>query len=78
VVRDSKIPIVGINSGRLGFLASISREEDIDMAVEALLIRATLDVEKRSLLELAFSGRGIRGVPVCPERIQSCRKKTLQ
>jgi NAD+ kinase len=50
IVRDSKIPIVGINSGRLGFLASISREE-IDMAVEALLTE-NYSVEKRSLLEL--------------------------
>ncbi|WP_066630454.1 NAD kinase [Labilibacter marinus] len=32
-VRDSSIPIVGINSGRLGFLADISKEE-IDSAID--------------------------------------------
>ncbi len=50
IVRDSGIPVLGINSGRLGFLANISREE-IDMAVEAI-ISGKYSVEKRSMLEL--------------------------
>jgi NAD+ kinase len=50
IVRDSGIPVLGINSGRLGFLANISRE-DIDMAVTAL-ISGNYSIEKRSMLEL--------------------------
>ncbi len=50
IVRDSGIPVVGINSGKLGFLATIAKE-DIDMAIDALL-SGNYAVEKRGLLEL--------------------------
>ncbi|NCT94387.1 MAG: NAD kinase [Chitinophagaceae bacterium] len=50
LVRDYGIPILGINFGRLGFLASISREE-LGSAVDALVNR-TYVVDKRSLLHL--------------------------
>lgn len=50
LVRDSNIPILGINFGRLGFLASISKE-DIASAVEALVNR-TFIVDKRSLIHI--------------------------
>ncbi|ASZ10646.1 NAD kinase [Chitinophaga pendula] len=49
-VRDKNIPVAGINFGRLGFLASIGKEE-IHTAVQALLNR-TYMVEKRALLHL--------------------------
>ncbi len=49
-VRDSGIPVLGINSGRLGFLANISRE-DIDNAVNNLL-SGKYSIEKRSMLQL--------------------------
>ncbi len=48
LVRDSNIPILGINSGRLGFLASVSKDE-IASAVESLVNR-TYVVDKRSLI----------------------------
>jgi NAD+ kinase len=43
------IPVMGINSGKLGFLASISGI-DTDMAIDALL-SGKYSIEKRSLLE---------------------------
>ena len=48
LVRDSNIPILGINSGRLGFLASISKDEIVG-AIDAL-VNHTYVVEKRSLI----------------------------
>jgi len=50
LVRDKKIPIVGINFGRLGFLASIGRDEMTE-AVKALSRRSYI-VDKRALVHL--------------------------
>ena len=49
-VKDSGIPILGINYGRLGFLANISREE-LHLAVQAL-VNCTYLLDKRTLLHL--------------------------
>lgn len=49
-VRDSNIPILGINFGRLGFLASIGKEE-LTGAVDALISR-TYHIDKRTLIHL--------------------------
>jgi NAD+ kinase len=49
-VRDKQIPIVGINSGRLGFLATISKDE-IDKAVNDLITN-NFEIEERTLIEL--------------------------
>ncbi len=49
-VRDFGIPIAGVNTGRMGFLANISREE-IDHSIE-LLCRGEYDIIERSLLEV--------------------------
>lgn len=50
LVRDKNIPVLGINFGRLGFLASIGKE-DLVTAVTALVNR-TFVVDKRSLIHL--------------------------
>jgi len=50
LVRDKNIPVIGINFGRLGFLASIGKEE-LASAVTALAKR-TFVVDKRSLIHL--------------------------
>jgi len=50
LVRDSQIPVVGINFGRLGFLASINKAE-INDAIKAL-INGEYSIDKRSLLSI--------------------------
>ena len=50
LIREKKIPLLGINFGRLGFLASIGREE-LDSAV-ASLINHTYVKDERTLLHL--------------------------
>ena len=50
LVRDKNIPILGINFGRLGFLASIGREE-LTTVVNSLMNR-TFVIDKRSLIHL--------------------------
>jgi NAD+ kinase len=53
LVSDKNIPILGINFGRLGFLASIGKEE-LTVAVDAL-INGTYVVDKRDLIHLDAS-----------------------
>lgn len=53
MVRNKNIPIAGINFGRLGFLASIGREEMRD-AVRSLSRRSYI-LDKRSLIHLDAS-----------------------
>ena len=49
-VRGSNIPIMGINTGRLGFISSISADQ-IDDAVNDIL-KYNYKISERSLLEL--------------------------
>ncbi len=50
LVGDSGVPILGINTGRLGFLSSVA-ESDIEMAVTALMNKQ-YSLDKRTLLSL--------------------------
>jgi len=50
VAKNGSIPLVGINSGRLGFLSDISREE-IDSAVNDIL-EGNILIDERTVLEL--------------------------
>jgi NAD+ kinase len=49
-IRDKNIPILGINTGRLGFLTSIATEE-IDGAIDDILAE-NFDLDTRTLLSL--------------------------
>ncbi len=60
-VGSKQIPILGINTGRLGFLASFSAE-DIEEAVERIY-EGTYDVEHRSVLQLECSDDVVKGYP---------------
>ncbi len=53
LVRDKNIPVLGINFGRLGFLASIGVKE-LHIAVQSL-VKRTFVVDKRSLIHLDAS-----------------------
>ena len=50
LVKDSNIPVVGINAGRLGFLSSISRE-NLEMAISSLS-KGHYSLDARTLLRL--------------------------
>jgi NAD+ kinase len=61
LVRDKNIPVIGINFGRLGFLASIGKE-DMITAVNSLVNR-TFVIDKRSLIHLDSDKRLFNEVP---------------
>jgi len=50
LIGDANIPVLGINYGRLGFLASISKDE-LSAMVEALVHRSYV-IDKRTLIHL--------------------------
>ena len=49
-IGDSEIPIVGFNTGRLGFLANNAKEEA--KQIVEMLLKGDYDLEQRSLLSL--------------------------
>jgi len=53
-VKDLGIPVAGINTGRLGFLANIS-EDELNQSLD-LLYGGSYEIIERSLLELAEPG----------------------
>ena len=54
-VRESEIPILGINTGRLGFISSISADQ-IDDSINDLL-KGNYTLNDRTLLELSTSNQ---------------------
>jgi len=60
-VEESSIPVLGINFGRLGFLANISTE-DIGQAID-MLLNGSFTVEKRSLLQIVSNPNPFSSFP---------------
>lgn len=54
-IRNFSIPVVGVNSGRLGFLADISEDQVKDALVN--IFNKNYKVVERSMLEVEFSDR---------------------
>lgn len=59
LVKDTGIPVVGLNIGRLGFLSSISKNE-IDTALDRLY-SGHFTLDKRTMLSVTASQEGIFG-----------------
>ena len=59
VIHDFDIPVVGVNSGRLGFLADISRFQVIDALTG--IFNGNYEIVERSLLKVEFEGAGDLG-----------------
>ncbi|MEC3878916.1 NAD kinase [Parapedobacter sp. 10938] len=59
IVGDSGIPVAGINFGRLGFLADISKD-DIDAAMDAIL-REDYDIQQRTLVSVESTQTNLFG-----------------
>lgn len=54
-LRNTNIPIVGINTGRLGFLATVKKEEIA--AALALILKKEYIIRQRSLLSITTSSK---------------------
>lgn len=60
-VGNKNIPILGINTGRLGFLADVSPEE-MEATFEDIF-RRNYKIEDRSVLQVISQGQPIKGYP---------------
>jgi len=73
-VRDSNIPILGVNMGRLGFLASIEKRK-IQEAIGSL-IKGDYKIEPRELLFLESNFPLFEDVPIALNDITISRRDT--
>lgn len=56
-VEDLEIPVVGVNTGRLGFLASFTKEEVFNELDE--ILKGEVVISKRSVIEVASPKNGL-------------------
>ena len=71
-VRDTAIPVFGINTGRLGFLSSVSPKETVE-AVK-MILNGEYEVEHRSLLELVGEEERFKGINYALNELSVMRK----
>jgi len=60
IVRDSGIPVFGINIGRLGFLSSVSTDETLNAV--ANILAGNYDVEHRTMVQLVDNEKLFDGI----------------
>lgn len=71
-VRDSGIPVLGINTGRLGFLSSVSPKETV--AAVKKILAGEYEVEKRSLIKLVGQEERFNGINFALNELSVMRK----
>lgn len=72
-VQDLEIPVVGVNTGRLGFLASFSKEE-VFLELDEI-IRGEVKISRRSVIEIVSPNKSIF-FPYALNDITLSRKET--
>lgn len=72
LIRDSGIPVLGINTGNLGFLASVS-PKDTSVAVKNI-IAGNYSVESRSLIQINDYNNVFNGINYALNEVSICRK----
>ena len=73
-VRDSDIPILGINTGRLGFISSVSADQ-IDEAITDVL-KGNYKINERTVLELSTSNNLFKGKNFALNEVAISKKDT--
>jgi len=68
LVRDSGIPVLGVNIGRLGFLSYIS-QENMDESLESVF-SGKYDIEERMLLKVEVPGVDLEGLSVALNEVR--------
>ncbi len=75
IIRNTKTPVIGINTGRLGFLATIHKES-MELAINQLF-SGNYNLDKRSLLEVSTNKEGVDlGINFALNEVSVSRKNT--
>ncbi len=72
-IQDLEIPVIGVNTGRLGFLASFSKE-DIFNNIDSI-VKGDLVLSKRSVIEV-FTEKNSIAFPYALNDVSISRKQT--
>ena len=73
-VREKQIPILGVNMGRLGFLADVSAK-DFPQTIDALY-HGDYSVENRALIRVESNGEPIDGYPFALNDVAILKRDT--
>jgi NAD+ kinase len=73
-IQDSGIPVIGVNTGRLGFLATLNKN-DLEEALRAFAAGA-FTIEARTLLKVSVEGDTTPDLPLALNEITGGRKNT--
>ena len=71
-VRDTSVPVLGINTGRLGFLSSVSLKDVFDALKH--ILQGNYEVDKRSLLQLVGEEKLFGGINYALNELSVMRK----
>ena len=74
LVRDTEIPVLGVNTGRLGFLSNVGIDE-IDLAMDAVAA-GKVWYEKRLLLHIEVDGMEFGGFPYALNEVAIMKRDT--
>ncbi len=72
LIRDSGIPVLGINTGTLGFLASVLPQYTSDAVKN--IINGNYTIEQRSLIKIKDDDNIFNGINYALNEISICRK----
>ena len=74
LVRDTEIPVLGVNTGRLGFLSNVGIDE-IDLAIDAVAA-GKVWYEKRLLLKIEVDGMEFGEFPYALNEVAIMKRDT--
>lgn len=73
-VRDSRVPVLGVNTGRLGFLSNVGTEE-VDLAMDAVKA-GKVWYEDRAMLEVRVDGELLGDFPYALNEVAIMKRDT--
>ena len=72
IIRDSGVPVCGINTGNLGFLSCVSPNETLEAVKN--IIAGNYEIEQRSLIKINDKNNIFNGINYALNEISICRK----